>query len=342
MELPTHSSLLTQILWDFQQKELFCDVTLEVKGQQFKAHKVILAASSGYFQDIFYHSISDYIPIDCDNVSPRCFVDLLEFMYTGMLNTSSSDLAEVIYAAETMKINQVVDLCNKYSQTSASEIKYSETSNFSDTLIEQLTQLKENLSKNTTSVPNEENAKRERNEGNESEEDFDDSEPEWDDPSDQTVANTANITVNESKSPAKRKRGPKAGGPKEKCPICHRPYLVKNLESHKEKCSGKKSRRLDECSSPEETAPPPYIIEFTQSQGKRKAYKELYGKHNEGKKECTRKLWRCEICDWSAAKGKRLYLNHKYRKHGIAVDPTLIFKCDVSKVYILGLYILNL
>ena len=44
---------LKQRLNCFSQVEAFCDVTLAVEGATLKCHKIVLAACSNYFQNIF-------------------------------------------------------------------------------------------------------------------------------------------------------------------------------------------------------------------------------------------------------------------------------------------------
>ena len=40
----------------FRRADLFTDVTLTCRGQALRAHKVVLAASSRFFNDLFKHN----------------------------------------------------------------------------------------------------------------------------------------------------------------------------------------------------------------------------------------------------------------------------------------------
>lgn len=76
---------LSKNIKDVFTNEELCDVTLHVQNEEFKAHKVILAARSPVFAAMFKHETSEKqtgvvnIP-DCDPDSFRVF---LEFLYSG-------------------------------------------------------------------------------------------------------------------------------------------------------------------------------------------------------------------------------------------------------------------
>ena len=59
-----------------------CDVILVVAGQEFKAHKVILAASSPYFKAMFATAfdVKDHSKILIQYIIPNCFEIILEFI----------------------------------------------------------------------------------------------------------------------------------------------------------------------------------------------------------------------------------------------------------------------
>ena len=62
-----------------------CDVTIVVAGQEFRAHKVILAASSPYFKAMFATAFDekDHSKIMIQDIIPNSFEMILEFIYTG-------------------------------------------------------------------------------------------------------------------------------------------------------------------------------------------------------------------------------------------------------------------
>ena len=62
-----------------------CDVTIVVAGQEFKAHKIILAASSPYFKAMLATAFDekDHSKILIQDIVPHCFEMILAFIYTG-------------------------------------------------------------------------------------------------------------------------------------------------------------------------------------------------------------------------------------------------------------------
>ena len=62
-----------------------CDVTIVVADQEFRAHKVILAASSPYFKAMFATAFDekDHSKIIIQDIIPKYFEMILEFIYTG-------------------------------------------------------------------------------------------------------------------------------------------------------------------------------------------------------------------------------------------------------------------
>lgn len=73
----------------YREKELFCDVSLRVKGQRHLAHKIVLASSSSYFASMFGQSghIEAHTTQDIDLTElvscPDAMNVVLNFIYTS-------------------------------------------------------------------------------------------------------------------------------------------------------------------------------------------------------------------------------------------------------------------
>jgi speckle-type POZ protein len=65
------------------------DVTLNVNGRQFKAHKCILASNSQVFLAMFEHPTKENITnqVVIEDIEPEVFQELLRFIYTGRLSS---------------------------------------------------------------------------------------------------------------------------------------------------------------------------------------------------------------------------------------------------------------
>ncbi|UYV64800.1 SPOP, partial [Cordylochernes scorpioides] len=67
------------------EKKLFSDVTLCVDGQEFKAHKNILAARSTVFAAMFEHDMEENLQnrVDIEDLEPQVVRGMLRYIYTG-------------------------------------------------------------------------------------------------------------------------------------------------------------------------------------------------------------------------------------------------------------------
>jgi len=71
-----------QELWE---QERFCDVELNIRGETFKAHRIVLAAASGYWKRVFT-SDNESRKLDIEqNCSKDTVLGVLRYMYTAKL-----------------------------------------------------------------------------------------------------------------------------------------------------------------------------------------------------------------------------------------------------------------
>ena len=70
---------------EFFDSVQFSDVTFNIRGREFPAHKNILAARSQYFSAMFQHPTKENLTnqIEIEDVEPDVFHELLRFIYTG-------------------------------------------------------------------------------------------------------------------------------------------------------------------------------------------------------------------------------------------------------------------
>jgi BTB/POZ domain-containing protein 9 len=66
----------------------YCDIKLIVDEIEFKAHKIILAARSGYFRALLFSGMKE---TNCDTIKiseakPDAFKLLLQYIYTGKIS----------------------------------------------------------------------------------------------------------------------------------------------------------------------------------------------------------------------------------------------------------------
>lgn len=81
-----YASLILAQMNKMRLRSDFCDVGLEVGGQVFKVHRLVLAASSPYFSALFSGGMreADKDQVQIIGVDTGIFEILLDFIYTGM------------------------------------------------------------------------------------------------------------------------------------------------------------------------------------------------------------------------------------------------------------------
>nr|XP_015825893.2 zinc finger and BTB domain-containing protein 8A isoform X3 [Nothobranchius furzeri] len=117
----SHQSSLLKQLNQQRRQELFCDCSVLVEGQHFRAHRNVLFASSGYFRMLLSQG-SDGLPDTAsatfDVFSPETFTVILDFIYTGQLDLSSHNVIEVMSAASYLQMNSVISYCKNFIKSS--------------------------------------------------------------------------------------------------------------------------------------------------------------------------------------------------------------------------------
>ncbi|XP_020371293.1 nucleus accumbens-associated protein 1 isoform X1 [Rhincodon typus] len=108
MEIPNFGNNILESLNDQRLQGLYCDVSIVVKGQAFKAHRAVLAASSSYFRDLFSSNNCTSFELPTA-VQPQSFQQILAFCYTGRLSMNMGDQFLLMYTAGFLQIQQIMD-----------------------------------------------------------------------------------------------------------------------------------------------------------------------------------------------------------------------------------------
>ncbi|NXA36535.1 ZBT11 protein, partial [Eudromia elegans] len=92
----------------------FCDVTLLIEGEEYRAHKAVLAANSEYFRELFIEkgAVSSHeAVVDLSGFCKSSFLPLLEFAYTSELTFDFCSMAEVAMLARHLFMTEVLEIC---------------------------------------------------------------------------------------------------------------------------------------------------------------------------------------------------------------------------------------
>uniref|UniRef100_A0A3P8VRX6 Intracisternal A particle-promoted polypeptide n=1 Tax=Cynoglossus semilaevis TaxID=244447 RepID=A0A3P8VRX6_CYNSE len=94
----------------------FCDVRLNVGGQMFTVHRLVLAASSPYFSALFSGGMreADKEEVQIMGVETEVFEVLLDFIYTGLIIVTVENVQELMIAADMLQLNEVVSVCGEF------------------------------------------------------------------------------------------------------------------------------------------------------------------------------------------------------------------------------------
>ncbi|XP_065368082.1 broad-complex core protein [Calliphora vicina] len=108
-----HKSNLVEILDALIKVESYVDCTIVVDDQvQFKAHRVVLAANSPYFQSILQDLPMDHCSIIFPGVKAFEMRALLEYMYTGEVNVTQSQIPKIMRIAEELEVKGLFDMAD--------------------------------------------------------------------------------------------------------------------------------------------------------------------------------------------------------------------------------------
>uniref|UniRef100_A0A182N2V4 BTB domain-containing protein n=1 Tax=Anopheles dirus TaxID=7168 RepID=A0A182N2V4_9DIPT len=108
-----HKSNLVEILDALIKMECYVDCTIYVDDQvQFKAHRVVLAANSPYFQTILQDVPMDHCSILFPGVQEFEMRALLEYMYTGEVNVTQAQIPRIMKIAEQLEVKGLYDMAD--------------------------------------------------------------------------------------------------------------------------------------------------------------------------------------------------------------------------------------
>lgn len=85
--------------------EIFTDVTLAVEsGWNIKCHKMVLAACSLYFQNLFNDLSCAHPIVVLQNVKEEEIKAILSYMYNGEVSVAQDQLPSLLKVAENLKV----------------------------------------------------------------------------------------------------------------------------------------------------------------------------------------------------------------------------------------------
>ncbi|XP_075042015.1 zinc finger and BTB domain-containing protein 7C [Mixophyes fleayi] len=116
---PNHSSDILCGLNQQRHDGLLCDVILVIQDQEYRTHRAVLAACSKYFKKLFTTGslVEQPYIYEIDFVKPEAFSAILEFAYTSTLTITTSNLKQILDAAEMLEIQCIINVCLEILET---------------------------------------------------------------------------------------------------------------------------------------------------------------------------------------------------------------------------------
>ena len=106
---------LLKALDEMRRKDILCDVTLLVGPDRIamRAHRNILAASSGRFKDMF-PSVTDASVRTLDSFEPELMELFINFVYTRQLSLEKGNALKILKLASDLQCNDLVEQCSHF------------------------------------------------------------------------------------------------------------------------------------------------------------------------------------------------------------------------------------
>ncbi|XP_041791876.1 zinc finger and BTB domain-containing protein 11 [Chelmon rostratus] len=112
--LPKHSQTMLEKLNQQRLSNQFCDITLLIEGEEYRAHKAVLAACSEYFHELFFEkgAVSTHeAMVDLSGFTKASFLPLLDFAYTSLLTFNFCIMADIANLARHLLMTEVLQIC---------------------------------------------------------------------------------------------------------------------------------------------------------------------------------------------------------------------------------------
>ena len=123
-----HSEILLSKCAQLREQGEFIDVYLKVGGEVFSAHRIVLAASSDYFDAMFAHGMKEsnqeVIEVKDESISAAALKIVLDSIYSGDLQVNDENVFDVLVAADHLQVTSVVQQCCEYLKTQFVQLRF--------------------------------------------------------------------------------------------------------------------------------------------------------------------------------------------------------------------------
>lgn len=103
-------------LHNLVKKGELCDAVLIAGDNEIKAHRIVLAANSPYFRDMFIGEFSEPegVPVVIEEVDEDSLTGLIEFAYTSRIKLTQTNVYKLFEAADVLQFQGVKNACFRF------------------------------------------------------------------------------------------------------------------------------------------------------------------------------------------------------------------------------------
>ena len=111
-----HCKHAFEYLEKFRRKGELCDATIIVNSKELKAHRVVLAACSQYFESMFIGEFAEPSdePVIIEEVNEDALEALIDFAYTSQIKITERNVYSLFETADILQFNSVRGACFKF------------------------------------------------------------------------------------------------------------------------------------------------------------------------------------------------------------------------------------
>ncbi|XP_077969555.1 uncharacterized protein LOC120333266 isoform X2 [Styela clava] len=118
----TQAGFLMTSLDSLREQNILCDFDVKVGDKSFRAHRCVLAASSGYFKAMFSSKMKESRDgfINMKDVDQNGISQCIEFMYKGVGNLKMEYVQQILQASNLLQMVGLTNFCFHYLKTNLS------------------------------------------------------------------------------------------------------------------------------------------------------------------------------------------------------------------------------
>lgn len=114
------STLLQDGLKELLNENKFVDCTLKIGDRSFPCHRLIMAACSPYFREIFFtedgKEVEDTKEVVLEDVNPSILDMIIQYLYSAEIDLTDDNVQDIIAVANRFQIPSVFTVCVNYLQ----------------------------------------------------------------------------------------------------------------------------------------------------------------------------------------------------------------------------------